>query len=164
MGRKSTNPDKSIYQLIREEAGLTREQASELMECISPQRIEKIENGRVTVQPEDVIIMARCYKEPSLLNYYCTEECAIGRVHMQKVEEKNLGQITIETINTLNKLDEVKNRLLEIAEDGTLSDEREYEDFARIKELLDKVSQSVSALQLWIDKGIATGTLDRDKV
>ena len=44
MGRKSTKENKNIYQTSRETAGLTREGASELLEFISSDRIEKIEN------------------------------------------------------------------------------------------------------------------------
>ena len=43
MGKKSTKENKNIYQTSREEAGLTREKASELMEFVSADRIEKIE-------------------------------------------------------------------------------------------------------------------------
>ena len=44
MGRKSTKENKSIYQTTREELGLTRERAAELIPGFSPERIEKIEN------------------------------------------------------------------------------------------------------------------------
>lgn len=44
MGRTSTKENKNSYQLAREELGLTREKASELLETIAPERIEKIEN------------------------------------------------------------------------------------------------------------------------
>ena len=46
MGRKSTKENKSIWQTTREELGLTREKAGELSPGFSPERIEKIENGR----------------------------------------------------------------------------------------------------------------------
>ena len=42
MGRASTKENKNRYQLIREELGLSREKASELLEIISPERLEKI--------------------------------------------------------------------------------------------------------------------------
>ena len=42
MGKKSIRKDKNIYQLSREENELTREKASELMEYISADRIEKL--------------------------------------------------------------------------------------------------------------------------
>ena len=43
MGKKSVRENKNIYQLAREEAGLTRSKASDLMEIISESAIEKIE-------------------------------------------------------------------------------------------------------------------------
>ncbi|MCR4657605.1 MAG: hypothetical protein K5770_15475 [Lachnospiraceae bacterium] len=46
MGKKSVKENKNAYQNSREEAGLTRQHASELMEFISADRIEKIENER----------------------------------------------------------------------------------------------------------------------
>lgn len=42
MGRTSTKENKNSYQLAREELGLTREKASELLETIAPERIEKL--------------------------------------------------------------------------------------------------------------------------
>ena len=44
MGRASTKENKNIYQTTREALRLTRETASELLETIAPERIEKIEN------------------------------------------------------------------------------------------------------------------------
>ena len=44
MGRVSTKENKNIYFQKREELGLSREKASELLKTIPPERIEKIEN------------------------------------------------------------------------------------------------------------------------
>ena len=71
MGRISTKKDKSVYQLYREELGLTREKASELMDGMTASRIEKIENGQEPT-PYNVLQMADCYKQPGLCNYYCS--------------------------------------------------------------------------------------------
>lgn len=46
MARVSTKENKTIYQLTRESLKLTREDASELLVTMSPERIEKIENER----------------------------------------------------------------------------------------------------------------------
>ena len=43
MGRKSIKENKNYYQEIRESLNLTRDKASELLEFISADRIEKIE-------------------------------------------------------------------------------------------------------------------------
>ena len=43
MGKQSTRENKTIYQICREEAGLTRLEASEKMTAVSDSKIEKFE-------------------------------------------------------------------------------------------------------------------------
>ena len=159
MGRRSNKTDKSVYQEHREKLGLTREQASELIGFISSAKIEKIENGKVAVQPEDVIALAGCYKAPELCNYYCSQECPIGQQYVPEIQVKDLAQIAVETLNSLNKMNREKDRLLEIVEDGLITPD-EYRDFFEIKKTLEKISLSVDTLQLWVDKSIADGHME----
>ena len=72
MARTSTKENKSPYQTTREGLKLTRETASELLETLSPERIEKIENERTMPHPDEVLVMAQKYKQPSLCNHYCS--------------------------------------------------------------------------------------------
>ena len=44
MGKQSTREKKTIYQLCREAAGLTRAEASEKMDAVSDSKIEKFES------------------------------------------------------------------------------------------------------------------------
>ena len=53
MARVSTKENKSIYQRIREEKGLSREKASELLEYITPERLERIENSKFDAKPDE---------------------------------------------------------------------------------------------------------------
>lgn len=161
MGRKSTKENKSVWQITREELGLTREKAAELIPGFSPERIEKIENGRTQIQPEDAVLLAEYYKAPSLLNHYCLEECPIGKDRDLPTESKNLAQIVVETLNAVNRMNRCKDRLLEIAEDGQVRDD-EYEDFVRIKETLDRLALGVSNLRLWVDEQLAAGRIPRE--
>ena len=128
------------------------------MDGLTAERIEKLEGGQTRVQPEDVLLMADCYKAPELCNHYCTHECAIGRQTMKEVEPKSFAQIAVETLNALNRMDRHKERLLEIVEDGQVRPD-ECEDFLTIKQTLDRIAESVSALQLWVDGQIAQGKL-----
>ena len=160
MGRKSTRENKTAYQIAREKRGLTIEKAGELMDGITSDRIAKLENGSVHVQPEDVVLMAECYRAPELCNHYCTHECAIGEKTVEEIEIKSLSQIAIETLNSLNKMTRLKDRLLEIVEDGRVRPD-ESDDFLIIKSTLDKIAASVNTLQLWVDGQIADGKLDR---
>ena len=155
MGRRSTKENKTIWQITREELGLTREKAGELIPGFSPERIEKIENGRTQIQPEDALLLAEYYKAPALVNYYCCNECPIGESHAVRAESKELTQIAVETLNAVNQMSRIKDRLLEIAEDGKVCVD-ELEDFMKIKNVLDKLAQSVSNLQLWMDEQVAS--------
>ena len=144
---------------MREKLGFTREKASELIGFISSAKLEKIENGKVSVQPEDVIAMANCYKAPELCNYYCSQECPIGQQYVPEIKVKDLTQIAVETLNSLNRMNKEKDRLLEIVEDGQITPD-EYEDFFEIKKTLEKIALSVDTLQLWVDKSIADGHME----
>ena len=157
---KSGKTAEDALKAALEELGLTREKAGELIPGFSPERIEKIENGRTQIQPEDVMLMAEYYKAPALRNYYCTNECPIGQVHAIRTESKELAQIAVETLNSLNKLSRSRDRLLEIVEDGKVRAD-EYADFVEIKATLDRIAQSVSNLQLWVDEQIAAGKLGK---
>lgn len=153
MGRKSIKENKNIYQTYREKADLTREQASNLMEYISADRIEKIESEKSQAHADEIITMSECYNAPELCNYYCSHECQIGRKYVPEVQVKDLSQIILETIASLNTLNKEKDRLIEIAADGNITDD-EYEDFIRIQNQLSKISLSIDSLNLWIQKNI----------
>ena len=150
-----------MYMTVREELALTRERASALIcrQCISADRLEKIENRRLLARPDEILAIAEAYKAPAIINYYCTHDCDIGGRYISEVKPKELSQIAIETLNSLNKLARVKDRLLEIVEDGTISAD-EAEDFCTIKSNLDKIARAVESLQLWLNESIAKGNID----
>ena len=163
MGKKSTKENKNIYQLNRERLELTREKASELLESVTSDRIEKIESGKSLPHPEEVLAMAKCYQNPLLCNYFCSEECPIGRQYVPKVESKMLSQIVLEMLASLNSIDKKKNRLIEITADGEVSDD-ELKDFVAIQEELEQISLTVESLQLWAETMMIKGEINSDKI
>lgn len=163
MGKRSTKENKNIYQLYREEAELTREKASEQMEYISADRIEKIESEKSYPHPDEILVMADCYKKPNLCNYYCSHECPIGKEFVPEVKLKDLSQIVLEMLASLNAIDKDKNRLIEITADGKLTAD-EYRDFASIENQLNKISLSADALKLWLQQTIMDGKIDREEL
>lgn len=128
MGRASTKLNKTPYQTTREELGLTREKASELLEVIPPERIEKIENEKIVPHPDDILIMSEKYKAPHLCNYYCANECPIGQQYVPEVKAKELSQIVLEMLASLNAMNKKKERLIEITADGRVEKD-EIDDF-----------------------------------
>lgn len=161
MGRTSTKENKTSYQLIREELGLTREKASELLETIAPERIEKIESERSLPRPDEVLIMAEKYKTPSLCNYFCARQCPIGQQYVPEIRNSELSDIVLKMLASLNAMDRKKERLIEIAADGTISKD-EIDDFVRIQKELERISVTVETLQLWVEKMLANGRIDTE--
>ena len=160
MARKSTKENKNIYQRTRETLELTREEASDLLVTMSPERIEKIESERSMAHPDEVLLMSDKYKKPTLCNYYCANECPIGQQYVPEIKVKDLSQIVLETIASLNAMQKKKERLIEITVDGHISGD-ELTDFVYIQAELEKISVAVETLQLWCEQMLDTGIIDR---
>ena len=163
MGKKSIKEDKNIYFESREELGLTRAQASELIGTISESRLEKLETGKTAIYPEDVVDMARAYKKPELCNYYCTHQCRIGIDSVPEVKISSLSEIVLGMLAALNSLDKQKDRLIDITADGIISDD-ELPDFVSIQKQLDHIDMTVAALKLWVANTISEGKINKNKM
>lgn len=162
MGRKSIKLNKSIYQLLREERGWSREEAEFQLEFISADKIAKIESGKTQAQPADVVQMSEKYGHPALCNYYCKNECEIGKKYAPEVKiNTNLSQIVLEILNSLNSLKKGKERLIEISVDGNIED-NEIQDFITIQRELTNISVTVQTLQLWAEKKLSEGKINRE--
>ena len=162
MARRSTKENKNLYQITRERMGLTREAASELLVTMAPERLEKIENERTSPHPEEVLLMSDKYKQPNLCNYYCANQCPIGQQYVPEIKIKDLSQIVLETLASLNAMQKKKERLIEITVDGKISGE-ELHDFIHIQEELEKISIAVETLQLWCEQMMDNGAIDVDQ-
>ena len=159
MARVSTKANKNIYHKTRESLQLTREDAAALLECLTPERIEKIENERSLPHPDEVLVMAEKYKQPDLCNHYCANQCPIGQQYVPEVKIKDLSQIVLEMLASLNSMNRQKERLIEITVDGRITGD-ELKDFIAIQEELERISIAVETLQLWSEQMLATGAID----
>lgn len=161
MGRISIKKNKNIYHVRREELGLSREKASEVLGTIPAERIEKIENERTLAHPDEILAMANGYKMPTLCNHYCSNECPIGQRYVPEITIKNLSQIVLEMLASLNSMKKKQERLIEITANGII-EEKEIEDFFNIQQELERISVTVETLQLWTEQMIANNTINHD--
>ena len=145
---------KTVYRRIREELGMSREEACDLLECIAVDKLVRIENGKQKPSPADIIYMAEKYKCPRLCNYYCANECEIGAKTVPQIKPKELSQIVLEILASLNTIEKEKDRLVEIAVDGKISRE-ELADLLHIRDELGGISATVASLRLWVDEMMA---------
>jgi len=160
MGRMSVKENKNVYLKRREELGLSREKASELLGAITPDHLEKIENEKIAIpDPEDVLLMADKYRDPGLCNYYCANQCPIGERYVPEIKMKDLASLVLDILDSLNSIEGQKNRLIEIAHDGEISGD-EIRDFAMIQKKLGRISMIVDGLKLWSENMVANGAID----
>lgn len=158
MGKISNKENKTQYQLCRENLGYSREKASEVLKWISEDRIERIESGRSVPRSDEVLEMSRGYKNPNLCNYYCARECPIGQQYVPEIKVKDLSQIVLEMLASLNAVQKKQERLIEITADGKITSD-EMNDFASIQTELEKISITVETLQFWFEQMVAKGEI-----
>ncbi len=159
MGKRSVKENKNIYQISRENRNLTREAASEELVFISPERIEKIESGKVLPHPDEVLAMESGYRNPELCNWYCTHECPIGMKYVPEASLQDLSQVTVRIISALNAMEAEKNKLIDISVDGRVND-FERKDFDAILEKVSIIDRSIRELRIWIEHAMNTGKID----
>ena len=85
------------------------------------QKFEKFEYETQEPTPYDILQMADAYKRPDLCNYYCSHKCEIGHRYVPEVEVTDLSNIILETIASLNEINPLTGRLIQIARDGKRS-------------------------------------------
>lgn len=134
MGRTSNKDNKTQYQICRENMGYSREKASEVLE------------------------MSRGYRNPNLCNYYCAHECPIGQQYVPEIKVKDLSQIVLEMLASLNAMQKKQEWLIEITADGQISED-EMIDFTGIQAELEKISITVETLQFWFEQMVADGEI-----
>ena len=103
--------------------------------------------------------MAEKYKVANLCNYYCANQCPIGREYVPEIQIKDLSQIVLEMLASLNSMRKKQERLIEITADGKI-DENEIEDFILIQEELEKISITVETMRLWSEQMLANNVIN----
>ena len=162
MGQRPTKAAGNIYCQCRKRAAQyndklnSREGAAELL-GVSPSTISDYELGTTKVIPVDkVVLMADLYNAPELLNNYCRNECPIGRD--LPVEVEPIERITVKIMKHLSpeRLSMMKNRLIDIAEDGVIDDE-ERPELKKVLSEIDQMTEVLHELQLLGEKILKGG-------
>ena len=75
----------------------------------------------------------------------------LEKKYVPEIKVAELSHIILETVASLNEVDPLTKRLIDIARDGKITDD-EIKDFAFIAKKLEEVSIAIESLQLWVDK------------
>lgn len=130
----------------------SKEGAAELL-GVSVSTLSDYELGLTKVIPPDMVLkMSNLYGAPELENYYCTEMCPLG-CEMPKVAIEDLDRISIRALSTFRKIEETKELLLDITEDGVVHEDEE-EGMRKILQNLEELEQVTQSLKLWVKKNL----------
>lgn len=158
MGTNPTKAADNVYCRYRKAAAMyndklnSREGAAELL-GISQSTLADYELGITKIIPADSIMrMADLYNAPELRNYYCRNCCPLGG-EVPKVEMEELDRISIRALSTFRKIGETKELLLDITEDGVISED-EKGDLNKVLENLEELEQIAQSLKLWVKKNL----------
>ena len=121
---------------------------------MSVSSVSDAELGLTKIMPVDkAVLMADLYRAPELLNYYCLHECPIGcrrpisdrLVDIERAAVMLTHRLRTETVRRL------KHSVVDIAEDGEVSDE-EFEEFDGVVEELRGLAKVISEIEIIRDK------------
>lgn len=131
----------------------SREGAAELLGYSSNKMLAEWELGNKIPSPENVNLLADLYGAPELRPHYCKHMCPLGHdwpsIEPEAIE--NLYRITVNALHTLEKVNDTKMRLLEIASDGKVTPD-EHETMMTVINTLKEMETVSQSLQLWLKK------------
>lgn len=161
MGKGPINENNNMYFKARKKAAAynerlySREGAAELL-GISVSTLADYELGNTKVVPVDkVVLMADLYNSPELITGYCVSECPVHGFLPLATEEKSIQGITLRLLRSFNEdeLKTIKEDLIEITEDGIISDD-EAPKLKMILKKLDKMAEIISEMKIVGEKYI----------
>ncbi|MFV0239533.1 MAG: XRE family transcriptional regulator [Lacrimispora sphenoides] len=158
MGRRPTKAADNPFCQARlgiavyDERFYSKEYAAELLH-LSPGQLQDYELGITKcIPPDNILRMADIYKAPELRNLYCREMCPLG-CDTPKLELEDLDRITVKAMANFRKMAETKEILLDITEDGIISEDERPELDQVLKNLEDVVAIAQS-LKIWVEKNM----------
>ena len=122
-------------------------------DLIDRTRLANIELGNITPYPEEVLSMSKQYNSPELCNSHCSEQCPIGQHTISKVTIDDFDRLSLKVLGSLKDIDSIRISLIAISEDGQI-DANERDDFKKILDSLEKISNNANALKIWAEKNI----------
>ena len=139
---------RNIYQTARKAAGYTQEAAAELL-ALSVESVRAYETGIRVPGNDTVERMVEVYNAQHLAYQHLKATNALmGRV-VPALEPRNIMEAAIRLNNRMNRFLKANtaDRLLELAEDGEITDD-ERKEFEEIVLLLRELTQSMLELDL----------------
>ena len=152
--------DGYIYQKARDLASkknksfCSREGAAKAL-GVSSTSLSNYETDFSIPPPEVVTKMAEVYNTPELRHYYCRRICKMKAPFIPEISTDltatDVEGLTLKLLKALKVVPELRESLVDIAEDGII-DENERAPFNTILDELTEIIKHASELQAWAEK------------
>ncbi|MDD2979582.1 MAG: helix-turn-helix transcriptional regulator [Hespellia sp.] len=158
MGTKPTKAINNVFCVARLEAAKyneklkSRDGAAELLGYASASTISDWELGISIPTPEAVLKMSDLYNAPELVNSYCRNMCPLG-YDVPEVKLADIDRIAVKALSSFRKIADTKENLLDIVEDGQITDD-ERPRLNEILENLDELTSVAMNLKCWCEKNL----------
>lgn len=145
----------NVYFQARKEAAtwdsrlFSRDFAAEQL-GIASYTLGEYERGVTKVVPIDkVVLMADLYNKPELVTNYCRHECPVHGFLPLATEDKGIQGIALRLLRGLDEddLEEMKDKLIDIAEDGKITED-EVPELKKIINQLNHIAEVISELKI----------------
>ncbi|MCC0643866.1 hypothetical protein CDIFMA2_15010 [Clostridioides difficile] len=136
----------NIYQLSRENTGLTQEKASELLD-ISVESLRAYENDK-RIPPNAIVVKMISIYNNNMLGYeHVRRTTKAGVIFLPKLEMKSLSSITLKLHKEIKDYLKKEDDFIDIVEDDVI-DEDEEEVWNDVMEKLESIYEAILKLKL----------------
>ena len=142
--------ENNLYRERRKALNWSLEEAAEQL-FISDDKLQRIETGKQSPSAEDIMHMSEVYKAPELCNYYCHNQCDIGKENVPEIPVEELPNVTLQLLDSLNTASDIEKMLIKITADNEISDD-ELEALVNIELNLEQLATAINALKLCIKR------------
>ena len=131
---------------------LSRAGAAEELPGVTEDSLKKYELGIVKPPNDVVALMADAYNEPELRNWYCANECPLGR-DTQEIEFTEPERTAMRLFNAISDIQQGVKSLFAILDDGVIkSDELEAisevrQQFVESKKRIDEALAMIEKME-----------------
>lgn len=145
-----SNECENLYKICRTSAGLTQEQAAELL-AVSQRTLSEYENGRARVPDDIVAAMVEVYNSPLIAYYHLKHFSPLGRYLPDIQEPQTNGDMAFQTIIARDELDPAVECIKKIVADGII-DRDEGGMFAEFVKTMRKVNGKIFSVVAYAEK------------
>jgi len=138
---------------------LSQERASELSD-IPKKALAKYEVYPEEAPPERILKLSQTYKDPEILEWYCTDVCPVGKSCHSKLVVNDLSGAAMKVIKETDDLHGLSKLIMEMFWDGKI-DESELIDLEKVMTEIEHTERAIHALRAKVAQEMAR--LEKEK-